>query len=136
MAVENNVGMDWSLAANADLSLKQFYFMLVTSASKADLCTGAASEAFMGVLQNDPTSGQAAEVRYGGISKVLCGGSFNPGDFVTSDSNGKAIKYTKATVFTGTPYVVSGSAVYGLALSAGVSGQRASIIVHPRGLNN
>jgi hypothetical protein len=136
MAVENNVGMDWSLAANADLSAKQFYFLLVTSGGKADLCTGAASEGFFGVLQNDPTANQAAEIRYGGISKVVCGGSFNPGDFVTSDSNGKAVKYTKGTVFTGTPYIVSGSSVYGLALSAGVSGQRASIVVQPQGLHN
>jgi hypothetical protein len=136
MAVENNVGMDWSLAANVDLSAKQFFFVLCNSTSKADLCTGAASEGFFGVLQNDPTLGQAAEIRYGGISKVVCGGAFNPGDYVTSDSAGKAIKYTKATVFTGTPYVVSGSSVYGLALSAGVNGQRASIVVQPMGLHN
>jgi hypothetical protein len=32
--------------------------------------------------------------------------------------------------------VVSGSSVYGLALSAGVNGQRASIVVQPMGLHN
>src|SRR5438105_625189 len=119
MAYGTNVGLDFSLPANADLSASQFFFVLVNSSKKIALCTGAAGEGFAGVLQNDPTANQAAGVRYGGLSKVVCGGSFSAGDYVTSDSAGKAIKYTKATVFTGTPYVVSGSQVYGLALEAG-----------------
>lgn len=137
MAFGVNVGQDFTLPANADLSSNQFYFVLVNSSGKVALCTGAAGEGFFGVLQEKPSAaGRAAAVRYGGISKVVCGGTFNPGDYVTSDSSGKAVKYTKATVFTGTPYIVSGSQVYGLALEAGASGQDSSIIVLHQGFTS
>jgi hypothetical protein len=134
MANETNVGLDYTLAAGADLSAKQFFFVKVNSSGVLVLCDATVGEGAAGVLQNDPTSGQAAGFRYGGISKVKCGGSFNPGDKVSADSAGKAVKYTTAKVFTGTPYIVSGTTVLGLALSAGVLDQLATIIVRDSGL--
>ncbi len=131
MAYETNVGLDVSFPANADFSSAgQYYFVTLLSTGKIALAAGAAGEAFVGVLQGDPKANQAGGVRYGGISKVHCGGSFNAGDAVTSDGSGKAVKYTKATVFTGTPYVVSGSQIYGRALQAGALDQLAAIIVY------
>jgi len=136
MAWETNVGLDVSFAAASNLSTKQFYFVLLNSSKKLALCAAAASESFLGVLQNDPNTDQVGEVRTGGVSKVACGGTFDAGDLLASDSAGKAVKYTKATVFTGTPYVVSGSSVLGVALEGGLSGQLAAMLVSPRGLSN
>lgn len=137
MAWETAVGLDSSAPANADFSSAgQFYFVGINSSGKIVLCAGAAGEAFVGVLQNDPKANEAASFRYGGISKVVCGGSFNAGDYVTSDGSGKAVKYTKATVFTGTPYVVSGSSVYGIALQAGANNQLAAVIINPMGFHS
>lgn len=135
MAFGTNVGLDTSLLSDTDLSLNQFYFVIYDAAG-LDLGAGAASEAVIGVLQNDPTANQAASVRYGGITPVVCGGTFVKGDLIACDAAGKAVKYTKATVFTGTPYIVSGSNVLGVALEAGASGQQAAIIFSPRGLHS
>lgn len=134
-AFDVNVGLDFSFKANGDLSAKQFRFMVVASTGVV-AAAGAASEAVVGVLQNDPTDQQAASVRTGGGTKIAAGGSFVVGDLLASDSNGKAVKYTKATVFTGTPYVVSGSNVLGVALEAGASGQTSSMLVSPRGFHS
>lgn len=134
MAVGTNVGLDTSLPAGADLSSSQFYLVKVNSSGNVVLCDGTIGEGYLGVLQNDPTATQSAGVRYGGISKVVCGGSFNPGDKLAADSAGKAVKYTKATVFTGTPYIVSGTTVVGLALSAGAASARATMVVLNAGL--
>jgi len=137
MAVENSIGADDTLPASGDLSANQFYFVKIDSNGRLALCTTAAGEGFAGVLQNKPSAlGRDGAYRYLGISKVACGGSFNPGDYVTSDSAGKAVKYTTSKVFTGTPYIVSGSQVYGLARDAGVSGQIASIMILHQGLTN
>lgn len=136
MAYGTNVGLDTSFAAGADLSSSQFCFVKLNTSGQAILGAGATGEAVVGVVQNDPTATQAADVRYGGITPVVCGGTFNPGDLLACDSSGHAVKYTKATVFTGTPYLVSGSDVLGVATSAGASGQQASMIFQPRGFHS
>ena len=137
MAYETNIGADFTLPAAADLSAKQYFLAAVNSSGQAALCTGAAGEAFVGVIQgDDATANRATGLRPAGISKVAAGGTFAAGDLLTSDSNGKTVKYTKATVYTGTPYIVSGSLVYGVALAAGVSGQTSTMLVSPRGLSS
>lgn len=136
MAYEANVGLDFSFPAGADLSTSQFYFVTLNSSKKAVLAAGAAGEAVIGVNQGDPTLNQAASVRTGGITKIKCGGTFVAGDLLASDSAGKAVKYTKATVFTGTPYLVSGSLVLGVALEAGASGNLSTMLFSPRGFQS
>jgi hypothetical protein len=134
MSVENNIGYDISLNAAADLSAKQFQAVVVDSNGKAALA-GAGAQA-IGILQNKPTSGQAAAVRVLGISKMLCGGSFNAGDLVSCDSNGKAVKYTAASVSAGTPEPLAGTHVLGVALEAGVNAQYAAVALIHSGLSN
>jgi hypothetical protein len=135
MSFGTNVGLDTTAKASVDLSTSQYLFVKLAAAGLS-LCAGAASEACVGVLQNDPTLNQAGSFRYGGLTQVVCGGSFVAGDLIASDAAGKAVKYTKATVFTGTPYIVSGSNVLGVALEAGASGSQSSIVYSPRGLHS
>jgi hypothetical protein len=130
MATEINIGYDITVAAAADLSAKQHFFV------KADgNLAGAGAEA-LGVLQNDPTSGQAAAIRVMGVSKVVYGGTIAVGDQVSSDASGKAVKYTAASVSAGTPEPLAGTHCLGIALIAGVSGDTGSIALTHAGLSN
>ena len=60
-----------SLPAAADLSAKQFYFVAVDTAGKAAL-TGDDGNP-IGILQNKPTAGQAAQICVAGVSKLYVG---------------------------------------------------------------
>ena len=137
VAYGTNVGLDYTFLTNIDLTGDQFKF--VQLASTGYLVVFAAGALAIGGVQDSPvgTTGTplASEVRYGGPSKVKCGGSFNAGDKLSSDSSGQAVAYTGATVFTGTPYVVSGSQVLGIALQAGAAGQVTAMLFRPSGLS-
>lgn len=137
MATGTNVGLDFTYAAAGDLSLVQYRFVVHTSTKKTvDRAAAAVGEAVIGVLQNDPSvAGREAAVRTGGRTPVVCGGTFAAGDLIATDSQGRAVKYTKATVFTGTPYIVSGTPVLGVAEEAGVSGEQHDILLSFRGLH-
>jgi hypothetical protein len=134
---EVNIGWDISFPTIVDLSVKQYYFAVLGSDGLL-VVASAAGGPVLGVIQDGPvgtaSSTRGCAVRLGGVSKVVCGGTFNPGDLLTTDSAGKAVKYTGASVYTGTPYTVSGSQVVGVALSAGAAGDLATINFNPQGL--
>ena len=60
-----------TLEAAADLSAKQYHFVAVNTAGKAAL-TGDDGNP-VGVLQNKPTAGQAAQVCVAGVTKLVIG---------------------------------------------------------------
>jgi len=96
MAVEQCV-FDMSFKAENDLSSKQYYLVELSGTDQVDVCDNAGDKP-VGVLQNKPTAGAAAQVRVLGISKVVSDGSSTNiavGDYVGTDGNGKAVK--KAT---------------------------------------
>jgi hypothetical protein len=136
-AYGTNVGLDTTLLTDIDMTNNQFKFVSLGSDGYLDVC-GAGALAF-GVCQDSPvgTVGTplASQVRFLGGTKVQCGGSFNAGDLISSDSSGKAVKYTGATVFTGTPYTVSGTQVLGIAEQAGASGSDTAMLFRPSGLS-
>lgn len=135
MAYENNVGQDFTFAAGSDLSTKQFCFVVLNSSKQLALA-GSNAET-VGVLQDKPNAaGVGGQVRVFGITKVIAGGSFNPGDKIASDASGHAVKYTAASVSAGTPEPLAGSLVQGIALDAGVSTQTATILLTHSGLSN
>lgn len=72
-------------------------FMAVRASTVADVtilgCT-AAGQAIMGVLQNKPGIGEAADVGIEGISKCVAGSTFGPGIELMVDSSGCLIPYT------------------------------------------
>lgn len=135
-AFGTNVGQDFTFQVNSSFASNQFKF--VTLASTGYLAVASTGERAIGVVQDNRVGTVAqpigCQVRTAGTSKVLCGGSFDAGDLLASDSSGRAVKYTGATVFTGTPYTVSGSQVLGVALESGSVGVYSTILFQPSGL--
>lgn len=83
--------------ADADLSAKQYFGVKLTAANGCDLAgasDAAGGEAVVGVLQNKPTSGKAAEVLTRGMTKVVAGGAFAVGDPLKTTAAGKFVKAT------------------------------------------
>lgn len=95
MASQNPLDRPGGLAASADLSTKQYLFVKVDGDYTVGVCD-TDGEFAIGVLQNEPGSGEAATVECAGISKVVAGEAITAGQFVGTDANGKA-KVVEAT---------------------------------------
>lgn len=115
MAHQSN-GTDISLVAGADLSAAQFKAVKVNSSGQAILADADDLNA-IGVLQNNPASGQTASVRIAGVTKYLAGGTVASGAVVTSDANGDAV----ATAV--------GKQPHGVAIVGGVDGDIISVLL-------
>jgi len=84
--------LDITFKATADLRTKQYYIVYMDGTDAVNVC-GANGKA-IGILQNEPNINEAAVVRVGGTSKVICSDtSVAVGDYLTSDSSGKAEEY-------------------------------------------
>lgn len=94
MATEN-IPYAETFLAGADLSSDQYKFVKQTTAAEptVEKCD-TDGEFAIGVLQNKPTSGQAAEVACYGRTKVVVasGETIAPGDFVGTNNAGFATK--------------------------------------------
>lgn len=135
MAWDVNTGDDLTFPASGDLSANQFKFVTLNSSGQSQLCGANASA--IGVQQDAPSAaGRASEVRTGGVTKLLLGGTVAINDKLASDSSGKGVKYTAATVSAGTPEPLAGSFVNAIALAAGVSGDIIPALVIHAGLSN
>lgn len=136
-AYGTNWGTDISTQTAIDMTGNQFKF--VTLGSDGFIVIAGAGALALGVMQDaavgTATQPVASEVRTMAPTKVQAGGTFVAGDKLASDASGKAVKYTSATVFTGTPYVVSGSQVLGVALQAGAAGAVTTMLFRPSGLS-
>lgn len=75
--------------AAADLSALQYTAVDVTAAGAVNSAT--AAQEIVGILQNDPTSGQSAEVMVSGISKVVAGGAISAGAMCEVGAGGKLV---------------------------------------------
>jgi len=87
--------LDITFVADQDLRTKQYFLvkMQATGTPMGVILASAVTDACIGVLQNEPNTGEAAVVRVLGTSKVSCGtpvGLVVPG-LVVSDANGQAI---------------------------------------------
>ena len=113
MAYNNILGQAETYIAGADLSTKQFLFVV----SDGDEVTVAgAGEAATGVLWNAPVSGDAATVIRGGEPNVYVGtGGLTVGGAVAADANGKAVA------------AVTGNVVLGIARTTTAAGGLATI---------
>jgi len=80
---------DVSLESGEDLSNAQFLAVALNSNGKV---VKAKSDTLpIGILQDKPKEGQAANVRMLGISKVVAGGAIAIGDVLTADDDGRLI---------------------------------------------
>jgi hypothetical protein len=125
MATEHTFVYDESFTASADLSSRQFYIVASSAAGTVTFCatsTGDAATRAIGILQNNPTSGQAANVRILGKSKCYASssGAVAHGARVSASTGGGA--QTAST----------GSWVLGTALTAstGGAGQLIEVLLH------
>lgn len=124
MAYEGNLQCIPGLKAGADLSAKQFTF--VTIAADGDVEANTTAGALVpGVLQNKPLENQEASVAYGGVSKVVAGDTVAAGDFVRSNTAGKAVANAGAAA--------PGYFTRGIALTGGAADELISVLLAPTG---
>lgn len=100
--------------AGEDLSTAQFKFVTLESDGQIDLADSA-GENCIGVLLNDPTSGNAATVVMSGKTLVKAGGTIAAGASVATNAAGLAVT------------AASGNIVMGYATEAAVSGQTMAV---------
>lgn len=85
--------------AGADLSAAQFRFVEFTSGN-VTRCN-AAGERALGVLQNNPKSGAAADVVLTGITKVVASAAIAQGALITTTNDGKAVTAASGNTVNG-----------------------------------
>jgi hypothetical protein len=107
--------------ASADLSAKQYHFVKMSGNNTVTVCA-AITDVPIGVLQNNPASGGAAEVCLFGISKVVADGTLAAGNVIGTSADGQADAIaagTDTTVYT-----------MGIALSAASAGDTVEAFIN------
>lgn len=105
MAVEGVMQRDGNCVAGQNLSNTaglagpggsgQFLAMkLSTAADRTILLQNAANADVYGILQNKPVSGDAGDVCFSGVSKVVYGATVAANAFLTTDSSGRLVTAT------------------------------------------
>lgn len=122
MAYEASQVRFGNLTAGADLSSKQYHFVKLASASTVDVCSAITDRA-IGILQNNPTSGNTATVTIFGISKIVADGTiaFNNVIGTSADSQADAIVPGTDTSVT----------VLGVAVTAASAGETFTMFLNP-----
>ena len=77
------------LTASASLTAKQYYFVKMSGASTVTVCSGA-TDVPIGVLQNAPASGAAANVCSIGVTKISSDAAVTYGNHVGTSADGQA----------------------------------------------
>lgn len=121
MAYEiSNYSVKVSLVAAADLSSSQYKFVKLDSAGKV-VAVAAATDRPIGVLQNNPTSGNVAEVLVSGGTKLVLGGTVTEGAIVSPNSSGAGVAIVAGTDTT--------KYICGTALTEGASGEIITAVI-------
>ncbi len=90
MATEGIIRSIPGLTASADLSALQYRFVTMSGADTVNV--SGASESAIGVLQNKPISGLAANVAgLGSVSKITASAAIAAGVNIATAANGKAV---------------------------------------------
>jgi hypothetical protein len=110
-----------TFTASADLSSKQFYFVKLSSATQVTVCA-AVTDKPIGVLQNDPTSGNSAIVRVLGVSKISADATLAAGDVIGTSADGQAQPITLGSETT--------VHVCGQAIEAGAAGSTLTAFIN------
>lgn len=126
MAIENKV-IDLSYPANEDLSSDQYRIVVLDATTGKVRRPDAITDVPFGVLQNAPSTGEAAVVRpigCGGVSKVVLGATLARGTIVAMEYN-SATDAGKAQAAVATQYAI------GTLLSGGVEDDLGSVLLAP-----
>jgi hypothetical protein len=84
------------VTAGADLSAKQYYCVKMASTAKEVVVSSAATDASIGLIQNDPVDGQEALVVVSGPARAAAETSVSAGDWVASSTTGRVKTTTTA----------------------------------------
>lgn len=85
-----------NLTAAADLSASQYRCVKVTADNQINLAD-TQGEVILGVLQDKPAQGEAAEVTVVGVTKVVAGAALTAGQAWGVDAQGRAVPVTPGT---------------------------------------
>lgn len=107
-----------NLVAGADLSAKQYHAVKVDA--NGNMIAAGAGEVSVGILQDDPSTGQTGTVMVHGVTRAVYGATVAAGASLAADANGKLVA------------AVAGNAVIGIALQGGVAGQLGTVLLLPR----
>jgi len=135
MALTANL-VEISLMAGADLSASQYRAVKI-SADDTVVRAAAAGEACIGIVTNNPQSGQVASVAIGGRVKAKAGGAISAGAFVCAAADGRVIAATAApasevSVLAAADALV-GSFVLGTAMTDAAEDDLVAILWTPQG---
>ena len=109
-----NVGLDITLAASADLSSYQYYFVELSANDTVSVCN-ALTDRPIGVLQNKPAAaGRPAVVRVVGYTKVSSDAGLTYGNVIGTSADGQA----DAKAVTDTTQYVCGQVIKGTTVAA------------------
>lgn len=114
------------LSAGSDLSAKQYHAVQLDEDFRVDAITNAnAPQIPVGILQNDPVSGEAAEVAGpGSVAVAELGGTVTYGQHLVCNDDGELIAGPfEAAIGTADLYVVA------QALQDGVDGEKIKVLV-------
>lgn len=87
--------------AGGNLSAKQYHIVRASAAGKCDLGSVQTDTALMGVLQNDPQSGEFAAVADFGTSKIVAGGAVTNNALISCNSAGRALDAASGNMVIG-----------------------------------
>ena len=121
MAYESPQVLVGTLTAAADLSAKQYHFVVLASATTVNVAS-AITNAPIGILQNTPESGEQAIVAISGISKVVADGTLAAGNFIGTSADAQA-----AAISPGTDTTVY---MTGQCLEAASAGQTTNMLLN------
>ena len=93
-------GQTVPMTAAADLSSKQFYVVYGSAANSVNVATDNTAHVPLGILQNEPESGQAAAVCINGVSKAVAGDAVSAGALLTFDSEGRVVTASGTGIYT------------------------------------
>ena len=121
-----------TLTASADLSDEQFRFVKVSGNNTVDVCDGIVDQP-IGVLQNNPKLGEAADVAIFGVTKIKAGGTIVAGGTIGTDAVGEAVAVTRIAVAIPAN---ARRAISAVALTAAADGDVCNVLLTPGFVSN
>ena len=111
-----------NLTAGTDLSSKQYHFVKLASATTVDVCS-AITDVPIGILQNNPESGETATITIFGITKAVADGTLTAGRWIGTSADSQASGITPGSDTT--VYVM------GQAVQAASAGETFTMFLNP-----
>ena len=109
MAYEfSNYAVKVTLVAGEDLSAKQYHFVKIDNGTGKAVAVSGATDRPIGVVQNNPTSGQEAEVLISGGTKIKAGGSASAGQALFASAGARCSGPTRFLKFVQKKNIITG----------------------------